>query len=149
MFKHILVATDGSALSRRAVARAARLAKEQGARLTALWVGPAWEPNLYAYDVDVPPGYVSPKQHATHVKKAADHYLGQAGRLAAAAGVPCACHSVQGAFPHVEIIKAAQRGRCDLIVMASHGRRGISRLLLGSVASKVLACATVPVMVCR
>lgn len=149
MFKHLLVPTDGSVLSRRALARAARLAKEQHARLTVLWVGPAWEPNLYAYDMDVPPGFVSPRQHAAHVKRTADHVLGQARKLAAAAGVSCTCHSVQGAFPHVEIIKTAQRGRCDLIVMGSHGRRGISRLLLGSVAAKVLAYAAVPVLICR
>jgi len=72
-----------------------------------------------------------------------------AKKLAAAAGVPCKCSCVEGAFPYLEIIKAARRGRCDLIVMASHSRRGISRLLLGSQTSKVLALASVPVLVCR
>jgi nucleotide-binding universal stress UspA family protein len=136
-------------MSRRAVDRAVQLAKEQKARITGLWVGPAWEPNLYAYDIDVPSGYVSPKQHQAHVKKAADRYLAQVSHAAAAAHVPCRCHCVQGAFPYLEIIKAAKRGHCDLIVMASHGRRGISRLLLGSVASKVLAHAGIPVLICR
>jgi nucleotide-binding universal stress UspA family protein len=56
---------------------------------------------------------------------------------------------VTGSFPYDEIIKAARRNRCDLIVMASHGRRGISKLLLGSETSKVLAHSTVPVLVCR
>lgn len=149
MFRRILVSTDGSAMSRRAVARAVQLAKEQKARVTALWVGPAWEPNLYAYDEDVPRGFISPTQHQAHVRKLADRYLAPIRAAAAAARVPCACRWVQGAFPHLEIIKAAKRGHCDLIVMASHGRRGISRLLLGSVASKVLAYAGVPVLICR
>jgi nucleotide-binding universal stress UspA family protein len=149
MFKNILVPTDGSAMSRRAVARAVRLAKDQKARVTGLWVGPAWEPNLYAYDNDVPPGFVSPTQHAAHIKRAADRYLAPVKNAAVAAHVPCNCIYVQGSFPYIEIIKAARRSRCDLIVMASHGRRGISRLLLGSVASKVLAHAGIPVLVCR
>jgi nucleotide-binding universal stress UspA family protein len=149
MFKRILVPTDGSAMSRRAVARAVHLAKEQNARVTGLWVGPAWEPNLYAYDKDVPPGFISPKQHAAHIKTAADRCLAQVKKTAVAAHVPCKCIYVQGSFPYIEIIKAARRGHCDLIVMASHGRRGISRLLLGSVASKVLAHAGIPVLICR
>ena len=149
LFKRILVPTDGSAMSRRAVARAVQLAKEQKARLYGLWVGPAWEPNLYAYDMDVPPGFISPRLHAAHVRKAAARYLAAVKKAAAAARVPCTCRYVEGAFPYLEIIKASRRNRCDLIVMASHGRRGISRVLLGSVASKVLAYAAVPVMICR
>jgi len=149
VFKTILAPTDGSAMSRRAVARAVRLAKEQKARVIGLWVGPPWEPNLYAYDKDVPPGFISPKQHAAHVKRTADHYFAAVEKMAAAARVPCRCICVQGGFPYLEIIKAARRNRCDLIVMASHGRRGVSRLLLGSVASKVLAHAGIPVLVCR
>jgi len=136
-------------MSRRAVARAVRLAKEQNARVTGLWVGPAWEPNMYAYDRDVPPGFISPKQHAAHVKKLAGRYLAPVKTAAATARVPCDCVTVEGAFPYLEIVKAARRNHCDLIVMASHGRRGFSRLLLGSVASNVLAHADIPVLICR
>lgn len=149
MFKNILVPTDGSPLSRRAVDYAVRLAKEQKARVTGLWVGPAWEPNLYAYGDSVPRGFVSQKEHAARVRKAGAGPLRAVKKLAAAAGVPCTCACVEGAFPYLEIIKAARRSRCDLIVMASHSRRGISRLLLGSQTSKVLALAGVPVLVCR
>ena len=148
MFRNILVPTDGSPLSRRAVSRAVQLAREQNARVTGLWVGPAWEPNLYAYGDAVPSGFVSPRQHSAHVKKAAARHL-RAKKITAAAGVPCKCSCVEGAFPYLEIIKAARRSRCDLIVMASHSRRGISRLLLGSQTSKVLALASVPVLVCH
>ena len=149
MFRNILVPTDGSRMSRRAVQRAMRLAREQKARVTGLWVGPAWEPNLYAYGDAVPPGFVSPRQHSAHVMKAAARHLRSVKKLATAAGVRCKCYCVEGAFSYLEIIKAARRNRCDLIVMASHSRRGISRLLLGSQTSKVLALATIPVLVCR
>jgi len=149
MFRNILVPTDGSPLSRRAIERAARFAKEQKARVTGIWIGPAWEPNLYAYDKDTPPGFISPKQHAARVRKTADRYLAMVKSAARTAGVPCKCSYVESVFPYMEIIKAAIRNRCDLIVMASHGRRGISRLLLGSEAAKVLAHSKIPVLICR
>ena len=149
MFRNILVPTDGSPLSRRAVEYAVRLAKEQKARVTGLWVGPAWEPNLYAYGNSVPPGFVSRKQHAARVRRAGARYLRAVAQAAKAAGVRCKCICAEGAFPYLEIIKTARRGGCDLIVMASHSRRGISRLLLGSQTSKVLALADIPVLVCR
>ena len=149
MFRNILVPTDGSALSRRAVERAIRLAKQQKARVTGLWVGPAWEPNLYAYGESVPAGFVSRKQHSEHVRSAGARHLRAVREAAAAAGVRCTCTTVEGAFPYLEIVKVARREGCDLIVMASHSRSGISRLLLGSQTSRVLALADVPVLVCR
>ncbi len=149
MFRNILVPTDGSPMSRRAIGCAVRFAKEQKARVTGFYVGPAWEPNLYAYAGAVPAGFISPGQHAQHVRKTAERHLAVVKKLAAAAGVPCRCVWIEGVFPYLEIVKAARRNRCDLIVMASHGRRGISRLLLGSVAQKVLASSRVPVMICR
>ena len=149
MFRNILVPTDGSALSRRAVRRAVQLAKEQKARVTGLWVGPAWEPNLYAYGDTVPPGFVSKKQHAARVRRAGTRVLQAVKEAAAGARVRCECASVEGGFPYIEIVKAARRKHCDLIVMASHSRRGVSRLLRGSQTSKVLALAEIPVLVCR
>jgi len=149
VFSRILVPTDGSPLSRRAVRCAVQLAKEQKARVVGLWVGPAWEPNLYAYGDSVPPGFVSRRQHAARVRRAGARPLRAVREMAAAARVRCECVCVEGVFPYLEIIKAARRRRCDLIVMASHSRRGISRLLLGSQTSKVLALAEAPVLVCR
>ena len=149
VFKNILVPTDGSAPSRRAVKCAVRLAKQQKARVIGLWVGPAWEPNLYAYGDVVPRGFVSRKQHAARVRSAGAHQLRAVRNAAAAAGVRCTCVTVEGAFPYLEIVKIARRERCDLIVMASHSRSGISRLLLGSQTSRVLALAGIPVLVCR
>jgi nucleotide-binding universal stress UspA family protein len=149
MFRNILVPTDGSPMSRRAIGRAVRLAREQKARVTGLWVGPAWEPNTYAHAEGVPAGFISPGQHAKHLRGTAERHLAAVRKAAAAAGVPCKCTWVEGVFPYLEIINAARRNRCDLIVMASHGRRGISRLLLGSQASMVLAHSTLPVLICR
>jgi nucleotide-binding universal stress UspA family protein len=149
MFRNILVPTDGSPSSRRAIRRAVRLAREQKARVTGIWVGPVWRPGLYAYARAVPEGFVSPGQFEASVRKAAARNLGAIQRAAAAAGVRCKCLSTRSNFPYMEIVNAAKRNRCDLIVMASHGRRGISRLLLGSQASMVLAHSPVPVMICR
>ena len=147
MFRNILVATDGSGPSRRAIKRAVQLAKEQKARLTGFYAGPPWQPAAYAEFV--PPVTLSPKQHEAAVKKAAERYLGAIRKAASAARVRCKTYYVLAEFPYSEIVRAAKRYRCDLIVMGSHGRRGISRLILGSQASKVLAHSKVPVLVCR
>lgn len=147
MYKNILVPTDGSPLSNRAAKQAIRFAKEQNAKVVGLYVAPAWEPNVYADFV--PSDFVTPKQYAANAKRAADRNLRFIKDEAAAAGVPCVCLHAQSDFPYTEIIKTAQRQRCDLIFMASHGRRGVSRLLLGSETSKVLAHSKVPVLVCR
>ena len=147
MFRNILVPTDGSSLSRQAIKVAVRLAKEQRARVTAFYVGPEWRPNLHS-DVSAA-GSVSPAEHAKNVARMAERNLAPVKKAASAAGVPCKSLHVTGAFPYEEIVKAAKKNGCDLICMASHGRRGISRLLLGSETSKVLAHAGIPVLVCR
>jgi nucleotide-binding universal stress UspA family protein len=147
MFRNILVPVDGSAPSRKAIRRAAKLAGEQKARITGFYVGPPWQ--LPAYGEYIPAEYLSPKTHAAIVRKTADRILAGVKKAAAAAGVRCKCWYVMGEHPYEEILKAARRNHCDLIVIASHGRRGISRLLLGSETSKVLAHSTIPVLVCR
>lgn len=147
MFRNILVPTDGSAPSRKAIRRAVRLAKEQKARVTGLYVGPPWR--LPVYGEYLPPEVLSEEAHVAAVKKTATRYLNAVKKAAAAAGIRSRCYYVMSDYPHMEIIKAARRNRCDLIVIASHGRRGISRLLLGSETSKVLAHSTIPVLVVR
>ncbi len=147
MFRNILVPTDGSQLSRRAVKRAVKLAKEQKARITGFYVGPTWRPR--GGDESFTYGSLSPQEHAEQVEKTATRILGAVRRQAARAGVPCACSFSANDVPYLKIVEAADRNGCDLIVMASHGRSGISRLLLGSVTSKVLAHSKVPVLVCR
>ena len=147
MFKNILVPTDGSELSRRAIKRAVTLAKEQKARVTALHVAPPYE---------VPGGedaamyrYVTPQQHAAGAAAAARSHLRVVERAASRAGVACDSVHAMSQFPFDEIVRTASRRKCDLICMASHGRTGLSRLLLGSQTSKVLALSKVPVMVIR
>ena len=147
VFRKILVPTDGSAPSRRAIKRAVQFAREQKARVHGFYVGPPWQ--LPVYSEYVPPEVISPKAHAAAVKKTAARYLGAVKKAARAAGVRCSVRYVLGAHPYDEIVKEARRKRCDLIAIASHGRRGISRLLLGSETSKVLAHSGIPVLVCR
>ena len=139
MFSNILLPTDGSSRSMKAVKAGIKLAKEQRARVTAFYVGPEWLPTVF----------ISEHEHALMMKKLSDRYLGRAQKAASAAGVRCACLRAFGNFPYVEIVKAAKKNRCDLICMASHGRRGLSRLLLGSQTSKVLALSPIPVLVVK
>ena len=147
MFRKILVPTDGSAPAARAIRQAVRLAREQGAEIIGFYAGPPW--SLPVYGEYLPPEVLSEKAHARAVKDAADRHFREVTSAATAAGVKARCYHVQGAHPHEEILKAARKNRCDLIVIASHGRRGLSRLLLGSETSKVLARSRLPVMVCR
>jgi nucleotide-binding universal stress UspA family protein len=83
------------------------------------------------------------------VKKKAEKHLDYVRKAAEQAGVACTLLHAASEFPYTEIVKAAQRNRCDLIFMASHGRRGLSRLILGSETSKVLAHSKIPVLVDR
>jgi nucleotide-binding universal stress UspA family protein len=147
MFKSILVPTDGSALSRKAARQAIHLAKEQGANVVGFYVAPPYQPKVYADFV--PSDFITPKQYAQRVKKAAAARLNFIKKTAAAAGVGCTLEHAASDFPYLEIVKTAKQSRCDLICMASHGRRGFSRLLLGSETTKVLSHTTVPVLVLR
>jgi nucleotide-binding universal stress UspA family protein len=147
MFRNILVPTDGSPLSRRAIKKAIQLAKEQNGQVTGYYVGPTWKPR--GNDESMPYRMVSPQQHADNVKRTADRILGAVKRASAKANVPCTGSYSTGDYPYLKIVEAANRNRCDLILMATHGRRGISKLLLGSETTKVLAHSTIPVMVCR
>jgi nucleotide-binding universal stress UspA family protein len=147
MYHNILVPTDGSAPSRKAIRRAVQLAKEQKARVTGFYVGPPWQ--LPLYGEYVPPELLSPKMHAAAVRKTAARYLGAVKKAASAAGVRCKSYYVMAERPYEEIVRAERRNRCDLIVISSHGRRGISRLLLGSETGKVLAHSKIPVLVVR
>lgn len=147
MFRNILVPTDGSPLARQAIANAVKLAREQKAKVTGFYVGPAWSPRIHGDSLLTE--YVSPEKHSNLVRETARRALEPLRKSAAAAGVSCKCLHVEGRFPYEEIVKAARKNRCDLIVMASHGRRGISKLLIGSETSKVLAHTSIPVLVTR
>jgi len=147
MFKHILIPTDGSEISRRAVAAGVELAKAVGAKVTALYAAPTATPVVYKHFLPV--GYTTPEKHAKAIQRAAAHYLGVAEAAAKAAGVPCETLCVTDDFPANAILVAAKKRKCDLIYMASHGHRGMSALLLGSETQKVLTHARIPVLVHR
>jgi nucleotide-binding universal stress UspA family protein len=147
MYKHILIPTDGSRLSQRTVVAGVELAQALGARVTGLFAAPAATPLVYR-DL-LPVGYGTPEQNAVLIERAAQRYLAVIERAAKAAGVPCETVSVTDDFPADAILSLAKRRKCDLIFMASHGRRGLSGLLLGSETQKVLTHARIPVLVHR
>jgi nucleotide-binding universal stress UspA family protein len=147
MFKHILIPTDGSELSNRAVAAGIELAKKARAKVTGLFVAPPPTPVLY--DKFMPVGYMTPDDHAELIRRTASEYLGVIEKAAKEAGVAVECVTVTSDFPADEIVKAADERNVDLIFMASHGRRGVKAVLLGSETQKVLTHTTRPVLVYR
>ena len=147
MFRNILVPTDGSALSRKAVKKAVTLAKETGARVTGFHVAPSYQFNVYADYI--PPDFILPKEYAVQQKKVAARHLEAIKKQCAAAGVRCATYFVCSDFAADAIVKAAKKYKCDLIAMASHGRSGLTKLLLGSETQKVLAGTRIAVLVLR
>ena len=147
MYKNILVATDGSALSAHAVVHAVSLAKALGATLTAFYAAPDYPMPAYADGVVYEP--VSRKEYAALAKKEGDQILAHAAKKAQEAGVEMELAQSIAAAPWEAILAAAKKHKCDAIVMASHGRRGVSALLLGSETQKVLTHSKLPVIVIR
>lgn len=147
MFKHILLPTDGSELSERAVAAGVDLAKAVGAKVTGVYAMESFP--LTYYGEYVPADAFSPEEFEAAEKRRADTYLGHVKDLAGKAGVPCEVLTMRDALPHDAIIAAAEKAGCDLIYMATHGRRGISALLLGSETTKVLTHSKIPVLAFR
>lgn len=147
MYKHILIPTDGSPLSRSAAVAGVKLAKALGARVTAVYAAPPATPLVYK-DL-LPVDYVTPQQHAAAIRKAAANYLGVVEKAAKAAGVQCKLIHTTSDFPADVILATAAKQKCDLIFIASHGRRGLARALLGSQTQKVLSQAKIAVLVSR
>ncbi len=147
MFKHILIPTDGSELSRRTAVAGARLARALGARVTGLFAAPAATPLVY--QDFLPVRYGTPQHNAALIKRAALAHLAIIERAAREAGVPCETVSVTDDFPASAILAQARKRKCDLIFMASHGRRGLRGVLLGSETQKVLTGSPIPVLVYR
>ena len=144
MFKRILVPTDGSDITAKAVDTAIALAKSVGAQLYTI---SAKEPFPYSAISEMQP---TPPQEFFDAQERIAHQRVQAvATQSAAAGVPCQAHTVEALHPWEAIIDHAKRMECDLLVMASHGRRGVSALLLGSETQKVLTHTKVPVLVVR
>ena len=147
MYKNILVATDGTRLSGKAITQAVALAKALGARLTAFYASPDYPLPVYAEGAVVEP--MSRREYAAICKEEADRILGAVAAKAKSARVALNAVHVVNSTPWRAILAAARRHRCDAIVMASHGRRGVSALLLGSETQKVLTHSKIPVVVVR
>ena len=148
MYKHILVPTDGTKLSDKAIRSAVDLAAIVGAKLTGLHVLPPYNLAISGYEI-APVVVVSPAEYRKASAKAAKSALDKVEKAARAAGVTFASLSVTDEHPWEAIVRSATDRKCDLIVMASHGRRGISAVLLGSETQKVLTHSKLPVIVVR
>jgi nucleotide-binding universal stress UspA family protein len=144
MFKHILVPTDGSELSQKAIDGAIDLAQSVNARITAYACLPQYPYSPFA-DVAVEP---PADFHARAEREALDH-LSAVEAAAARVGVACASVTSVQTSPYVGIIEAAEQGGCDVIFMASHGRRGLGSILIGSETQRVLTHTKIPVIVYR
>ena len=146
MFKHILLPTDGSPIALKAAKAGIRFAARTGARVTAFHAVEAWQPvysSAYAADART---FVNFEKRA---QQAGEKLVAAVGKLAGAAGVPFASLVSEARTPYEGIAEAARKRKCDLIWIGSHGRTGLARLMLGSVALKVIAHAGVPVLVYR
>jgi len=147
MFKHILVPTDGSQLSTDTVIRAVAFAREASARITFFFAKPGYPVAFYGEGALIDP--TTPEKFAEMADQQAADVLSGCEKMATDAGVACASASTISDIPYEAIIEAAEKSGCDLIFMASHGRRGIGGLLLGSETQKVLTHSKVPVLVYR
>jgi len=150
MYRHILIPTDGSELAENAVTNGLSLAKTVGAKVTVIIVQDPFD------WLSVPETRASQRRHlenlAKHREQVEEHaasVLSRAADAAKQAGVPCDTMQVENPQPYKAIITAASDRGCDLIVMASHGRGGLSAIVLGSVTNKVLTHTKIPVLVYR
>ena len=147
MYKNILVATDGTRLSGKAITHAIALAKALGAGLTAFYASPDYPLPVYAEGAIVEP--MTRREYAAICKDEADRILGAVAAKAKSARVAFNAVHVVNSTPWRAILAAARKHRCDVVVMASHGRRGVSAMLLGSETQKVLTHSKIPVVVVR
>jgi nucleotide-binding universal stress UspA family protein len=145
MFAHVLLPTDGSKLSESTIRKGVQLAKTMHARVTGMCVVPKM--HFFNYDSEIP-GDIKEKA-AKECRDMADAHLGFIRKAAEEAGVACQVVSATDDQPYEAIIHAAETHACDLIMMASHGRRGVKGVLLGSETQKVLTHSKIPVLVFR
>ena len=145
MFKHILLPTDGSELSEGSIRKGIQFAKSIGARVTGFYAMPKF--HIITYRTEMLED--TKEEFAKDSKVHADRYLAVIERAAKEAGVACDTVRATSDHPYEAILTAAQDKGCDLIMMASHGRKGVHGLLLGSETHKVLTHTKLPVLVCR
>lgn len=147
MYKHLLIPTDGSELSARAVASAVEFARTLKAAVTFLYVQPEFPLPIAGEGVMLAPESRDEFAQSTHEQ--AERILADAVVVAKAAGLETSTTTEVSDIPYQVIINTAQNRGCDLVFMASHGRKGLAGLLIGSETHKVLTHSTVPVLVYR
>jgi len=144
MFKRILVPTDGSEITANAVATAVDLAKSGAAQLYTISVK---EPFPYSAISEMQP--VPPQEFYDAQERIAAERVKAVQKACADAGMACAAHTVEALHPWEAILDHAKNNQCDLIIMASHGRRGVAALLLGSETQRVLIHSPIPVLIIK
>jgi len=147
MYKHLLVPTDGSEMSMRAFTHAIGLARPLGARVTGFWAAP--DVPVGVFGDGILPDVTLMQQHAAAMQVQAERMFEPMKGEAKAAGVDFSGVHTLSDSPWRAILDAANAQGCDAIVMASHGRRGVAALLIGSETQKVLTHASIPVLVVR
>jgi nucleotide-binding universal stress UspA family protein len=145
MYANILIATDGSELGARAVEQGLALAKELHSKVTAVTVTEPWTAAVSGEWAVAFPVEEYEKAAAANAHK----ILAQVAETAARAGVACETAHIKDQYAAEGIVEEAKTRGSDLIVMGSHGRRGIVRFVLGSQASRVLTHSTIPMLICR
>jgi nucleotide-binding universal stress UspA family protein len=145
VYANLLIPTDGSELAGKAVQHGIALAQRIGAKVTALTVSPTF----HTFTTDTQMIEDTPAQYKERMRQHADKTLAAVADAAREADVACVIVHIEHEHPHRAIIDAADAKGCDLIVMASHGRRGIAAIILGSETLKVLAHCKIPVLVHR
>jgi len=145
MFRHILLPTDGSPLSEAAMWKGIQFAKTINAKVTGICVIPKLR--YFSYASELAPEFK--KQAAAAVQAEVNKNLLAVEKAAKEAGVPCETVQETCDQPYEAIVETAQKKGCDLIIMASHGRRGVGALLIGSETQKVLTHSRIPVLVYR
>jgi len=147
IFKHILLPTDGSPLSERGVRRGLAFARRIKARVTTIHVVPEFR--ALADDTLLTTSTAVRARFRQEARARGQRLVDKVAKWAKAEGVRCKGLVAPGGLPYQQIISTARREKCDLIFMASHGRRGFSAVLLGSETSKVLTHSKTPVLVVR
>jgi nucleotide-binding universal stress UspA family protein len=147
MFKNVLIPTDGSALSRKAISAGVALAKELGATVTAYHGLEVFQPYVFGDGTVVDTATMSAFEE--RAREQAQKYIDEVEKACKKAGVPFDFIMTKPATPYEGIIAAARKKKCDCIFIASHGRGELASLILGSVTQKVLAHSKIPVLVYR
>ena len=147
MFKHILIPTDGSRTAAKAIQAGVALAKEMGAKVTGYHAQEPLPTHIYGE------GYVADRKIIAEFERRSREFgercVDEIGAAARKAGVRFESLIVKARVPYQGIVEAAKEKKCDAIFIASHGRRGLARLVLGSVTNKVLTHSDIPVLVFR